>query len=228
MTSKKLFAAALAALPAFTSPAGAHAPAPLVPIAVVEDVKSTTAEVEFMDYVGAGQTIKLGPKDVLVLSYLRSCEHEVITGGTVKVGLMRSEVSDGRVARTKVPCDGGKIELASAEAATSAASAFRMQSATTELTLFALSPVVQLPGDLPPGERTLMIVRTDRRGERHAVRLPDSLAGGGFVDLARQKLHLTRGARYEASIGGHQVAFAVDRKARSGAAPVVSRLVRFQ
>jgi hypothetical protein len=87
--------------------------------------------------------------------------------------------------------------------------------------------VVQLPKDLAPGDRTLTIVRTDRPGERHALRLDDA-AAGGFVDLARQKLSLTRGASYEASIGGRKLAFAVDRKARAGTAPVVSRLIRFQ
>jgi len=228
MTPKTLLAATLAALPTFTLAAAAHAPAPLVPIAIVEDVRSATAGVEFMDYVGTGEIIKLGPRDVLVLSYLRSCEHETITGGTVKVGFMRSEISDGRVVRRKVPCDGGKIELSSAQAATSAASAFRVQSADSRLTLFARAPVVQLPKDLAPGDRTLAIVRTDRPGERHTLRLADTVAAGGFVDLARQKIQLTRGGTYEARIGGHKVVFAIDRTARSGAAPVVSRLVSFQ
>jgi hypothetical protein len=226
--TRTLLAAALA-LPALALPVAARAPAPLLPIAIVEDVRSATADVEFMDYVGAGQIIKLGPKDVLVLSYLRSCAHETITGGTVRVGLEKSEVADGQVVRAKVPCDGGKITLASAQASTSAATAFRVQSADTGgLMLFARTPVVQLPKDLAPGDRTLTIVRTDRPGERHALRLDDAAPAGGFVDLARQKVSLTRGASYEASIGGRKVAFAVDRKARSGAGPVVSRLLRFQ
>jgi hypothetical protein len=224
MTSRLLLAAALAALPAF--PAAARAPAPLLPIALVEDITSTTADVEFMDYVGAGQIIKLGPKDTLVLSYLRSCEHETITGGNVRVGLEKSEVADGKVVRAKIPCDGGKITLSSAQASVSAASAFRVQSADAgALTLFGRSPVVQLPKDL--SGRTLTITRTDRRGERHAIKLGDA-APGGFVDLAKQNVSLTRGASYAASIGGQTLAFAVDRNAKAGAAPVVSRLLRFQ
>ncbi len=222
-------AAALAVLPALALPAAARAPAPLMPIAIVEDVNSATADVEFMDYVGAGQVIRLAPKDVLVLSYLRSCAHETITGGTIKVGLEESEVSDGQVVRTKVPCDGGKIALSSAQASVSAASAFRVQSAESTLTLFARTPVVQLPKDLGASDRTLVIVRTDRKGERHEVKLGDAAAvAGGFVDLARARVALARGASYEASIGGRTLAFAVDRRARSGAAPVVSRLLRFQ
>lgn len=227
MTLKTLAAATLAALPVLATQASAHAPAPLLPIAIVEDVKSATADVEFMDYVGSGQVVRLGPGDVLVLSYLTSCEHETITGGTVTVGLVRSDVRDGHVVRAKVPCDGGKIALSSAQANASAASAFRVQSAETQLTLFARTPVVQLPKDLAPDQRTLTLRRTDRPGERRALKLDDATAATGFYDLARQHVSLTRGATYEAGIGGRKLTFLVDAKAKSGAAPVVSRLLRF-
>jgi hypothetical protein len=231
MTLKTLAAATLAALPVIAIQgdiAAARAPAPLLPIAIVEDVKSTTADVEFMDYVGNGQVIRLGAGDVLVLSYLKSCAHETITGGTVTVGMDKSEVRDGQVVRTKVPCDGGKIQLTSAQANASAASAFRLQSADTEPTLFARTPVVQLPKGLAPDERTLTLRRTDRAGERRELRLDDAAAASGVYDLARQNVSLTRGATYEAGIGGRKLTFRVDPKAKTGAAPVVSRLLRFQ
>jgi hypothetical protein len=236
MTSKWLPAAALAALPVFAAQifaahAAARAPAPLLPIAIVEDVKSASAGVEFMDYVGRGQVIRLAPGDKLVLSYLKSCEHETITGGTVTVGFERSDVRDGEVARIKVPCDGGQTELSAAQANASAASAFRVQSAdaaSSTPTLFARTPVVQLPKDLAREDRTLTIVRTDRPGERHALKLDDAAAAAGFYDLARSKVSLVRGATYEAGLGGRKLAFRVDAKAKSGAAPVVSRLLRFQ
>jgi hypothetical protein len=228
MTLKTLAAVTLAALPVFATQASARAPAPLLPIAIVEDVKSAGADVEFMDYVGSGQVIRLAAGDTLVLSYLTSCEHETITGGTVTVGLVRSDVRDGHVVRTKVPCDGGKIQLSSAQANASAASAFRVQSAETQLTLFARTPVVQLPKDLALEERTLTLRRTDRPGERRALKLDDAAAANGFYDLARQNVSLTRGATYEAAIGGRKLTFRVDAKAKSGAAPVVSRLLRFQ
>jgi hypothetical protein len=80
----------------------AHVPAPMIPTALVEDVKSATADIEFMDYVGTGQVLKLEPGDVLVLNYLKSCEHETIRGGTVRVGAEHSEVQDGQVVRAKV------------------------------------------------------------------------------------------------------------------------------
>jgi hypothetical protein len=208
--------------------ARARAPAPLVPTALVEDVKSATADVELMDYVGSGQVIALAPGDVLVLSYLKSCAHETITGGTVTVGAERSDVQGGKIVRARVPCDGGKIRLTSEQASTSAASAFRLQSGEVRPRLYARTPVVQLP-KLPAGaERTLLIERVDRPGEQHAIKLDDGLAAGGFYDLARSDVSLTRGAVYDARIGTRKVRFQIDAKARSGPAPVVSRLVRFQ
>ena len=230
MTLKTLVAATLAVVPALASPVSAHAPAPLLPIALVEDVKSATADIEFMDYVGNGQVIKLGPRDVLVLSYLKSCEHETITGGTVIVGTERSEVRDGEVVRAKVPCNGGKMQLSSQQASKSAASAFRLQSADIQPTLYARTPLVQLPKALASQDRTLLIRRVDRKGERQrlTIKLDDDIAAAGFYDLAKSKVTLARGAIYDASIGDHKLTFRIDAKATSGAAPVVSRLLRFQ
>ena len=228
MTNNALGAAVLTAALAISSHALARAPAPLVPTALVEDVKSASADVEFMDYVGTGQVIKLEPSDVLVLSYLKSCEHETITGGTVVVGAERSDVKDGQVVRTKVPCDGGKVRLTSAEASKSAASAIRLQSADIEPTLYARSPLVQLPKSLPSQDRTLLIQRTDRKGKRLELPIDDATASAGFYDLAKSKVSLVPGGIYDASIGGHKMTFAIDAKAKSGSAPVVSRLLRFQ
>jgi hypothetical protein len=216
----------IAVLAVAATDARARAPAPLVPTALVEDVKSAAAEIEFMDYVGSGQVITLAPGDVLVLSYLKSCAHETITGGTVTVGAERSDVRGGKIVRARVPCDGGKIRLTSEQASTSAASAFRLQSGEVRPRLYARTPVVQLP-KIPAGaERTLLIERVDRPGEQHAFKLDDSV--GGFYDLARSNISLTRGATYDARIGGRKVRFQIDAKAKSGPAPVVSRLVRFQ
>ena len=227
MALRTLVAATVAAV-ALATQASAHAPAPMIPTALVEDVKSATADIEFMDYVGNGQVIKLAPGDVLVLSYLKSCEHETITGGTVIVGADHSEVRDGQIVEAKVPCDGGKMRLSSQQASKSAASAFRLQSADIQPTLYARTPVVQLPKVLAGQDRTLLIERVDRRGERHKFEIDDTIAAAGFYDLAKVNVSLARGAIYDASIGGHKMTFAIDPKAASGPAPIVSRLLRFQ
>ena len=228
MALRTLVAAAAAAVVAVAAQVSAHVPAPLVPTALVEDVNSATADIEFMDYVGDGQVIKLEPHDVLVLSYLKSCEHETITGGTVIVGAERSDVRDGQIVRAKVPCDGGKMRLTSEQASKSAASAFRLQSADIQPKLYARTPVVRLPKVLASEDRTLLIERIDRRGERHEFKIDDTVAAAGFYDLAKINVSLTRGAIYDASIGGHNMMFQIDAKAKSGTAPIVSRLLRFQ
>jgi hypothetical protein len=191
-------------------------------------VKSTTADVEFMDYIGTGQVIKLQPRDVLVLSYLKSCEYETITGGTVFVGAERSEVQGGKIDRAKVPCDGGKMRLTAETASKSAASAFRLQSAAIQPDLYGRTPVVQLPKGLASQDRTLLIERIDRRGERHEIKIDDAVAAAGFYDLAKVNVSLARGAIYDASMGDHKMTFRIDPKAKSGPAPVVSRLLRIE
>jgi len=228
MALRTLIAPTLGAVLAVATPVAAHVPAPLVPMALVEDVKSATADIEFMDYVGNGQVIKLGPHDLLVLSYLKSCAHETITGGTVTVGSERSEVQDGKIVRAKVPCDGGQMRLSAAEASKSAATTFRVQSAHIEPTLFARAPLIQLPKRLASEDRTLLIERTDRPGERHELKIDDAIAAAGFYDLAKINVTLARGGIYDVTIGSHMMKFAIDAKAKSGPAPVVSRLVRFQ
>ena len=218
----------VAAVLAVATQVSAQVPAPLVPTALVEDVKSATAGIEFMDYVRNGQVIKLEPRDVLVLSYLKSCEHETITGGTVVVGVERSDVQDGQIVRAKVLCDGGKMQLSSEQASASAASAFRLQKADIQLALYARTPVVQFPKILASEDRTLRITRTDRQGERYEFKIDDAIAAAGFYDLAKINVSLTPDAIYNASIGVHKMTFQIDATATSGPAPIVSRLLRFQ
>jgi hypothetical protein len=223
-----LLAATSACVLAAAGAVSARVPAPLAPTALVEDVKGATADVQFMDYVGKGQVIKLGPGDVVVLSYLKSCEHETITGGTVTVGAERSDVQDGKVVRAKVPCDGGKIRLSAEQASQSAASAFRLQSAEIQHTIYARTPVIQLPRSVAKGDRDLLIVRTDRRGERLKVKIDDTVAAAGFYDLAETNVSFPRGATYDATIGDQKLSFRIDAKATSDRTPIVSRLLRFQ
>jgi hypothetical protein len=227
MTKKALLAAAGAAVVVLSSQAIAKAPAPLVPTALVEDVKSASADIEFMDYVGTGQVIKLGPKDVLVLSYLKSCEHETITGGTVRVGLDKSEVAGGKVARSKVPCNGGNMKLSAQQANASGASSFRLQNASFDPTIYGLPPVVQIPKMRAGDSRSLVIERNGKPNERFAIELDESLTNGGFYDLAKSSTKLKRGAIYTATLGSRKMTFKVDAKAKTGNTPVVSRLLRF-
>jgi hypothetical protein len=225
-------AAVGAAVLALSTESFARAPAPLVPTALVEDVKSASADIEFMDYVGAGQVIRLEPHDVLVLSYLKSCEHETITGGTVRVGMEKSDVEGGTIARAKVPCNGGNMKLSAQQANASGASSFRLQNASFDPTVYALPPMIQIPKMREGDSRVLTIERQikgqGRPKERFTVELDEALlANGGFYDLAKADKRLKRGAVYTATLGHRKVTFKVHAKAKTGNTPVVSRLLRF-
>jgi hypothetical protein len=120
------------------------------------------------------------------------------------------------------------MRLSAQQASTSAASAFRLQSANVQPVLYARTPVIQLPRFLADQDRTLLISRTDRRRERHEIKIDDAILAVGFYDLANANVSLVRGAVYDARIGRHKVTFQIDANAKSRPAPVVSRLLRFQ
>ena len=225
MTTRTLFAAAVCGIMPISGMALAKSPPPLAPTAVVEDVRSTAADVEFMDYVGPGQTIKLEPRDVLVLSYLKSCTYETITGGTVSIGLDHSEVQGGNVARRQVPCNGGNVKLSAGEANASGASSFRLQNVAIDPTVYSVTPLVQIPRAALGESNKLSIVSS--KNAKSTIEIDAALAKDGFYDLARANKKLKRGEIYTASLGSHKVVFRVDPKAKSGKAPAVSRLLQF-
>src|SRR3954464_11354584 len=90
----------------FTRLAAAQAPA-----AVVEDVQGKVTGAEFMDYVAPGKVIKLGPGATIVLSYMKSCWREAISGiGTVIVGAEASMVHLSEVKAGKVKCESARSQ----------------------------------------------------------------------------------------------------------------------
>jgi hypothetical protein len=222
-------------LPAFLAGAlviGATPGFAQAPVAVVEDVSGKSAGVEFMDYVFPGKVIRLAPSDALVLGYMKSCWHEEITGGTITVGAEQSEVKDGRVRRTKVECDGGKMALTAQQASKSGAMVFRSgpkaaPAAGTlpapQLTLYGLSPVIDIKG----GGR-LVIERLDQAADKIDITVADhQLFRGALFDFAKDNKELAAGGLYRATVGANQVVFKIDPYARPGEAPLLSRLLRF-
>ena len=86
---------------ALASPAAAEPP-----VAVVEEVSGKVTGAEFMDYVTPKTVIKLGADSSVVLSYLKSCRREKISGiGTVIVGTDESIVHLADVKAEKTDCD---------------------------------------------------------------------------------------------------------------------------
>jgi hypothetical protein len=205
------------------SPASAQAP-----VAIVEDVDSSSARLEFMDYVAAGKVIRLGASDRLVLGYLSSCWRENIIGGTVTVGAEQSTVTNGKIDRVKVQCDGGRMQLTSEQASKSGAMSFRKmpkkdpQLPQAAVTIYGLSPTIELRGG-----GHLVIERLDLRGEKIELEVPaTALTHAAFYDLSKAGKVLAPGGLYLASVREHQIVFKVDPRAKPGQAPVIGRLLR--
>jgi hypothetical protein len=198
-------------------------------VALVEDVNSTTASVQSMDYVATGKQIRLGKQDTLVLSYLKSCWREAIIGGTVTVGAEQSDVQGGTIERQRVDCDGGRLVL-TAQQGQSAGMVVRdigaRNSAAPEpqVTLFGASPLVEIKGG-----GVLFIERLDRPGERLQIEIgKQQLVTGAFYDFAHANKALVPGGIYRASTGTRQVVFKIDPAAKPGASPILGRLLRLQ
>jgi hypothetical protein len=211
--------------------AGSVAAAAPVQVALVENVTGNPAGVEFMDYLETGKIIALGSRDTIVLSYMGSCVRETITGGTVTVGTDQSEVQAGKVARTKVPCDPGKMLLPAGQAAQFGGRIFRSappanasaSDSNPHLTLYGRSPIVELKA---PG--TLLIERIDQAGERYVVDVgTENLLHGRFYDFAKWGRNLAAGGIYRVSCGGQDIVFKIDPHAKPGNTPILGRLLRF-
>src|SRR4051812_19280418 len=103
--------AAIVAAVCLAAPALAETPA-----AIVGDVQGKVDVVALMDYVAAGNIIKLDPKANITLSYLKSCLPETMCEGAVLVDTEQSSVQLAEVQRVKVPCDTKAAQLSEREA----------------------------------------------------------------------------------------------------------------
>jgi hypothetical protein len=208
--------------------AGPLPAAPQSPVAIVEEVSGNSADVGFMDYVEAGRVIRLAPKDSIVLSYMKSCVRESMTGGTMTVGTDHSEVAEPAVfERSTVACDAGKLMPSSDQGFQTAGLIFRAPAPSVpepQFTLYGLSPMLRL-GTAQP----VKVERLDKKGERYAVSVAKKdLIRGAFYDFAKSKRSFAPGGTYRLVQGSQQLIFRIDPNARPGMTPIIGRLVQFK
>jgi hypothetical protein len=128
---------------ALVSPAAAEPPA-----AVVEEVSGKVTGAEFMDYVAPKAVIKIGAGGAVILSYMKSCRREKISGiGTVIVGTEESIVHLADVKAEKTDCDSNQSHATTRETSEVAATVLRSVAPnaslpTPDLTLYGASPLV--------------------------------------------------------------------------------------
>jgi hypothetical protein len=207
---------------ALAAPAAADSP-----VAVVEDVQGKVTGAEFMDYVTPKAVIKIGDGGSVVLSYLKSCRRETISGtGTVIVGTEESAVHLADVKAEKTNCDPNQANATTRETSGVAATVLRSVDASKpqpQITLYGASPLVEAKG-----RGKLTIRRLDVPGERQEINLGGTQLKGRFVDFASENVALVPGGLYAATFKSSQIVFLVDALAKPGATPIVGRLLRME
>jgi hypothetical protein len=120
--------------------------------------------VNAFEQVTMGQTIPLGDKGHLVISYFASCMVETIDGGTVAVGSFGSRVTGGRIAATQDTKSCKTAEVATTTATAESGAAIERVIAFdprdwSEATVSVFQPVFQSPASLgaSPHLRILML-----------------------------------------------------------------------
>jgi hypothetical protein len=200
------------------------------PVAVVEEVQGKVTGAEFMDYVTPKTVIKLGANSSVIISYMKSCRREKISGlGTVIVGTDESFVQFADVKSEKTECDSSQSHATTKETSEVAATVLRSvgKSASStikpQLTLYGTSPIVEARG-----RGTLVVERLDVKGERQQIELNGSQSKGKFYDFASVNRALAPGGIYSATFGSGKIVFRIDSQAKPGATPIVGRLIRLE
>jgi hypothetical protein len=221
---KRTFAVCVSLL-ALAAPAAAQSP-----VAVVEEVQGKVTGAEFMDYVTPRTVIKLGAGGSVVISYMKSCRRETISGiGTVIVGTDESNVHLADVKAEKTDCDSSQTHATTKATSEVAATVLRSLNKdkdagiATQLTLYGTSPLFEVKG-----KGTLVIDRLDVKGERQQIEINGSQLKGRFFDFAGTNRTLTPGGIYAATFASQKIVFRVDPQAKPGPTPIVGRLIRLQ
>ena len=217
--------AVCAGLLTLVAPAAAESP-----VAVIEEVQGKVTGAEFMDYVTPKTVIKLGANSSVIISYMKSCRREKISGlGTVIVGTDESFVQFADVKSEKTECDSSQSNATTKETSEVAATVLRSvgKSASStikpQLTLYGTSPIVEARG-----RGTLVMERLDVKGERQQIELNGSQPKGKFYDFASVNRALAPGGIYSATFGSGKIVFRIDSQAKPGATPIVGRLIRLE
>jgi hypothetical protein len=194
------------------------------PVALVEELQGKVTGAEFMDYVTPGQIIKIGPGGAIVLSYLKSCRRETISGiGTVIVGSDASKVHLADVKDETIACDADHAHATVKETSEAAATIVRGLAAlpAPQVTLYGVSPIFGAAG-----RGTLVVERLDEPGERQAIEIGGGQIKGRFFDFAKHNRQLAPGGLYLARFRQTAIVFRVDPQAKGGATPLLGRLLQ--
>ena len=198
---------------ALAGPAAAQSP-----VAVIEDVQGKVTGAEFMDYVTPKTVIKVAAGGSVVISYMKSCQREKISGlGTVIIGSDESFVQFADVKREKTDCDSAQSHATTKATSEAAATVLRSLAddknaagkIKPQLTIYGTSPVVEAKG-----KGMLVMERLDIKGEKQQIELNGSQTKGKFYDFAGANRALSPGGTYAATFGASKIVFRIDPQAK--------------
>ena len=211
---------------ALASPAAAQSP-----VAVVEEIQGKVTGAEFMDYVTPKSVIKIGEDGSIVLSYMKSCRREKISGvGTVIVGTEESTVHLADVKAEKTNCDSNQANATTRQTSGVAATVLRS---------------VDRARRLPAGATAHALWRIAARGSQ-GTRQADRCSASTFPASARRSIWAAPSSREGSSTSPartsrwcpaastrprssrRKIVFRVDPQAKPGATPIVGRLLRME
>lgn len=182
------------------------------PTAMVEDITTNRDDVQMLDFLWKGQTIELDAEETLSVGYFMGCATETITGGTVTIGNMKSEVTGGSVETAYVDCDDQVVQLSSAQTQEAGTVVFRpgepCDSLVPDAVLYHTSPIVKLSD-----AEDLAYVNACEAGEGNWQTVN---VDGGMIDFAQAGIALQPDTAYLFRSGERTVTILISKLAESG------------
>lgn len=187
------------------------------PVAIVEEA-SANAPVKTFSYLSLGQIIKLGVKAELLIGYLHSCVQERVRGGVVKIGLERSQVTNGHRSAKLLEC-GVAAKLSRAESERGAVLVMRKPAVVAaKIRLKSTTPFIA-------PRRPASSVRLTRLDRREPA--TELILRRGVADLAVLGVALRRGGTYRVKAGASSTIVKIEPDAQPGGGPIIVRLLSF-
>ncbi len=192
------------------------------PSAMVEDISSSRDDVQMMDYLEPGQTITLAPGEILTLGYFLSCAQETITGGTVTIGDMQSDVSGGTVETAYVSCDDQVVTLSASQQQEAGTTVMRpgnpCDSLVPDVVVYDVSPLVRLTE--PAASVEYVDACSAGTGQWTTIG-----AAEGLADFRTAGIALVPGQTYLIRRGDRTLTVLVSKLAEAQAVALIARLV---
>lgn len=204
--------------------AGPHSVAAEEASAMVESISTMRDDVMEMDYLTAGQTIRLAANETLVVGYFLSCAQETIIGGTVMIGKHESSVEGGKIETQFVSCDDQVVQFSLNQQQAAGTSVLRpgepCNALVPDIVIYDVSPLIRhvdLSASLDYSPAC----------EASSGQWSSISGAGKPIDFRDLGIELEQGATYLLRQGDRTVVLLVSKLAERNASSIIARYVPF-